>query len=101
MIWGAAVKVRLYSITPKSRGAGEGWSALRARMAAWLKVDSGFDYAANFSSFACIAYTSSCRGSLAKGRAIGMRIGYSIGKARWVIWSEEWVQRTASHLSSF
>jgi hypothetical protein len=37
------------------RGVTERWSRFAGQFGGLAKVDSGFDYAANFSSFACLA----------------------------------------------
>jgi transposase len=38
-----------------NRPRGERWSRFAGQFGGLAKVDSGFDYAANFSSFACLA----------------------------------------------
>ena len=40
---------------PYSRVKGQRWSRFAGQFGGLAKVDSGFDYAANFSSFACLA----------------------------------------------
>jgi hypothetical protein len=42
-------------VTLNRVGKGQRWSCFVGQNGGWVKVDSGFDYAANFSWFACVA----------------------------------------------
>ena len=44
-----------FGFSERNATRGKRWSRFAGQFGGLVKVDSGFDYAANFSSFACLA----------------------------------------------